>query len=229
MKNLLTSILFFLFFGLTTIAQDTKLQSLKDFNTWTIQGNINANYGHTDIVYNDLFYKDVNANLGYGARFMKYLSPYFSIGTDLYTSKLHGLNKELEYNTNIHLQVSVLAQFQTGNARYINDFKRFQLYGYVGYGSVNFSSKLTNKNTSQKTTYMRQNAQVIPVGVGIKYKLKDHVTLNLEYTYNAVNTDYLDAFRNPLTDYDYYSKFQLGISQTLLQDEKSSKKDLEWY
>jgi len=236
MNNLTKTIALFLLLVLCNLTigqaqtpkeEPNQLKRLSEFKTWTVQCNLNISYGHTDIAYNELFYDDVYANLGYGFRVSKYLSPHFALSADFYKSSLHGFNYAFEYNTEINYQTAILAQFQTGPATNIDNFKNFQLYGYVGYGKLGYEAELINSKTNVVTNYSSK-AQVIPVGFGIKYKLKDKATINFEYVYNKIDSDLLDGYRDPLTDYDYYSRFQIGISTNISCNEHENRKSLEW-
>jgi outer membrane protein OmpA-like peptidoglycan-associated protein len=115
---------------------------------------------------------------------------------------------------------------QTGNIRFLEEFEKFQLYGYLGYGTISYKSTLKNSNNPSKNNFVHENSQVIPVGIGIKYHLKENVTLNLEYSMNNINGDKLDAFKDRYTENDSYSKIQFGISYTFGKDYHT---ELEWH
>ena len=217
-------------FSLTSFAQDQNTKSLKklnEFNTWTLQMNVGINYAHADLAYNDLFYKNVYSNSSAGLRVTKYLFPHFALATDFSKTNLHGYNKEYSYSTKINYQLCVLAQFQTGYPKYIENFKNFQLYGYVGYGLLDYNSKLISQKTGEEEAHYSDYTQVMPVGLGIKYKTNKDIVISFEYVFNNINTDYLDAFNNPLTNFDDYSKFQLGFS-FMFTNKNKERLNLEW-
>lgn len=213
---------------LNSISNGQNLRKLNEFNTWSIQGNLAICYGHTDFAYNDVFYNSVYANAGIGLRATKYLTPHFALSADLFKTKLHGYNDDYEFDAMIDGQFAILAQLQTGHSKQIDAFKNFQLYGYLGYGRLHYSTKLIKKSNSN-VEFSYGVSQVIPIGIGLKYKIMDKTTLNIEYVYNNVNTDLLDGYRDPLTEYDNYSKFQIGIATTIFNGDKYLKEDLEWY
>lgn len=219
-------ILILIAIALCATANAQRNLSLKDFNTWSVQANINSNFGNTDIVQNKPFYTDVDMNFGYGLRVTKFLTHNFGISLDNYRSSLSGSNNRWSYNTDIRYQTSILAQFQTGNIRYINAFSKFQLYGYLGYGTVNFRAIAKNNQDASKNTEVKMNSQVIPIGLGVKYHLAENATLNLEYSMNRVDGDELDGYSDALTNYDNYSRFSVGFSWTF-----GNKDDinLEWH
>lgn len=223
-KQLLTAIL------LLTCAFSSKAQqrmlNLKEFNTWSLQGNVNLNYGHTDIVKNDLFYTDMSMDFGYGLRATKFLTHNIGVSLDGYRSKLSGSNKRWDYNTKVNYQLALLGQIQTGNIHFLSDYRNLQLYGYLGYGTINYTAELTHKQNSSNDVKVTESRQVIPVGMGIKYHARENVTVNMEYSLNNVNGDYLDGFSDATTERDNYSRVSLGVSYTF------GKKDndiLEWH
>lgn len=221
----ITLVIALLLINLISYAQYRNL-SLKDYKTWSIQGNISNNWAHTDVVNNNLFYSNVNYNLGYGLRLNKFLTHNFGLAVDASKTKFYGENENSSYSSNVNYQVSLLGILQTGNIRFIDAFKNFQLYGYLGYGTVNYEASYTNKTNPNWNNSVKENAQVIPAGLGLKYHLKENVTLNLEYAFNNINSDDLDAFNDAVTEYDNYSRIQFGISYTI-----GNKDDvvLEWH
>lgn len=213
------------FAALCSMAQNRQL-NIADFKTWSIQGNLNSNIGNTDIAKNDLFYSKTSLNLGYGARLTKYVSNNFGLAFDVYNSTLGGSNSKWSYKSNINCQTSLLLIAQTGNVRYFRNLEKFQLYGYLGYGMLNYKAEAKNNVNPELNTTSKGNYQVIPIGFGAKYHLKDNMTINLEYSFNNVNGDKLDAYNNVLTEYDNYSRVSVGFSYTL---GKYYKKELEWH
>ena len=141
---------------------------LVDFNSWSIQGNLNTNIGNTDITKNDLFYSKTSLNLGYGARLTKYISNNFGVSFDVYNSTLKGSNPKWDYKSNINYQTSILLMAQTGNVRYFRNLENFQLYGYLGYGMLNYKAEAKNNTNPQLNSSSKGNYQVIPLGLGVK-------------------------------------------------------------
>lgn len=222
-RSLLTIALSLIF--MIGFSQSRKL-TLKDFKTWTVQGNFNSNFGNGDIINSTPFYSKTNFNFGYGLRVNKFFSNNFGIALDLYKSKLSGEEGNWSYESQINYQPSILLIAQTGNIRYFNELKKFQLYGYVGYGMLNYSSEATNSVWANQNASYEGNYQVIPMGLGIKYHVANDLTANIEYSFNNVNGDRLDGYENGLTDYDNYSRFSIGISYAI---GKSIHRELEWH
>lgn len=222
-KSLLTIALSLIF--MIGFSQSRKL-TLKDFKTWTVQGNLNSNFGNGDIINSTPFYSKTNMNFGYGLRVNKFFSNNFGIAVDLYKSKLSGEEGNWSYESEINYQPSILLIAQTGNIRYFDELKKFQLYGYVGYGMLNYSSEATNSVWANQNASYEGNYQIIPMGLGIKYHVANDLTANIEYSFNNVNGDKLDGYNNGLTDYDNYSRFSIGISYAI---GKSIHRELEWH
>ncbi len=78
--------------------------------------------------------------------------------------------------------------------------RRVALYSYVGIGVIHFNSQIrTLKNDSAFTTYGagvsgKALESVVPIGVGVKYKINNKINLGVEYRLNNVMSDKLDAF-----------------------------------
>lgn len=221
-KHLITLLLIFPFLSL----QAQRNLNLKDFNTWSIQGNLNSNLAHTDIVQNKPFYSDVDMSFGYGLRVTKFLTHHFALSLDNYRTSLSGSRNNWSYQTDIRYQTAILAQLQTGNIRYTNALSKFQLYGYLGYGTVNFRAVAENSNRPSQNTELKGNSQVIPIGMGLKYHLAENATLNLEYSLNRMDGDELDGYVEGLSEYDSYSRLSIGFSWTL---GKKDNLNLEWH
>lgn len=221
-----TLIFTWLFLSCLAASSQQRKLNLTDFKTWSIQANGAMNWAHTDVVDNNLFYSRVNQKFGYGLRLNKFITHNIGLSLDGYRTKFEGVDGIWSYESKINYQVSLLAMVQSGNIRYLSEFEKLQLYGYVGYGTINYESSLVNSNNPIKNNEVKENQQVIPVGIGLKYHLMDNVTLNLEYSMSNLNGDNLDAFNDRFTEHDSYSRLQLGVSYTF---GKYYNKELEWH
>jgi outer membrane protein OmpA-like peptidoglycan-associated protein/opacity protein-like surface antigen len=133
---------------------------------------------------------------------------------DLYTSQiamvLFGkptLNQAIYFKTNFW-QLSSSVYFDLNNlgstlfnARKGNLAKRkIAVYSYVGIGLMKFNTTIRlTKNDSAFTKYLmgvsgKSLESVIPVGLGVKYKLNNKINIGAEYRLNNVLSDKLDAF-----------------------------------
>ncbi len=66
---------------------------------------------------------------------------------------------------------------------------------------------------------------VVPIGVGVKFKLSDRTAFNLGYTENFIDGDNFDGVRKSYPTKDRYSYAYAGLEWTL---GSSSKPSLEW-
>lgn len=69
------------------------------------------------------------------------------------------------------------------------------------------------------------NEMVVPVGVGVKFKMTDAMALNLGYTQNFINGDNFDGVRKSYPTKDRYSYGYAGLEFTL---GSKSKQNLDW-
>jgi OmpA-OmpF porin, OOP family len=69
------------------------------------------------------------------------------------------------------------------------------------------------------------NELVVPVGVGVKFKLTDAMALNLGYTQNFIDGDNFDGVRKSYPTKDRYSYGYAGLEFTL---GSSAKPNLDW-
>ena len=192
-------------------AQDTI--KLKDFSTWSITPSFSTSHGNMDI--NNLV--PINTfNPGFDVNIRKQLSHFTSIQASYTNTTLQTQDNKLKYTSHIN-QLDARLCFNLTNGFIIDNWKRTQLYGYIGYGILWYNATRDNLDPHKGTT------RVIPIGVGVKYNVNNHLSVVLDVNYNQSNTDRLDAYINSLTAKDGYSKTSLGITYTF-----GKKKVLEW-
>ena len=208
MKKLL---LLLLFITSNLFAQDTI--KLKDFSTWSITPSFSTSHGNMDV--NNLV--PINTfNPGFDVNIRKQLSHFTSIQASYTNTTLQTQDDKLKYTSHIN-QLDARLCFNLTNGFIIDNWKRTQLYGYIGYGILWYNATRDNLDPHKGTT------RVIPIGVGVKYNVNNHLSVVLDVNYNQSNTDRLDAYINSLTAKDGYSKTSLGITYTF-----GKKKVLEW-
>lgn len=208
MKKLL---LLLLFITSNLFAQDTI--KLKDFSTWSITPSFSTSHGNMDV--NNLV--PINTfNPGFDVNIRKQLSHFTNIQASYTNTTLQTQDNKLKYTSHIN-QLDARLCFNLTNGFIIDNWKRTQLYGYIGYGILWYNATRDNLDPYKGTT------RVIPIGVGVKYNVNNHLSVVLDVNYNQSNTDRLDAYINSLTAKDGYSKTSLGITYTF-----GKKKVLEW-
>lgn len=188
---------------------------VKEFNTWSLQANINYGYGNFDRVSNDLFKTSVTSKPGFGLRATKQLSTVAAINFDLYNTSFTGIDKNFSYSTKA-TQFSVLPQLQIGNIKYLENFPKSIFYGCVGIGVINFT---TNSGVNKMNL-------VIPYGIGTKYKLNEKSAISLDFVFNYYMGDDLDGKDQLYSDNDTYNRFTLGYTYTF---GKKDKNNLTWF
>ena len=192
-------------------AQDTI--KLKDFSTWSITPSFSTSHGNMDV--NNLV--PINTfNPGFDVNIRKQLSHFTSIQASYTNTTLQTQDNKLKYTSYIN-QLDARLCVNLTNGFIIDNWKRTQLYGYIGYGILWYNATRDNLDPHKGTT------RVIPIGVGVKYNVNNHLSVVLDVNYNQSNTDRLDAYINSLTAKDGYSKTSLGITYTF-----GKKKVLEW-
>ncbi|MBI2280369.1 MAG: hypothetical protein HYU68_06730 [Bacteroidetes bacterium] len=114
-----------------------------------------------------------------------------------------------------------------------NEYNRFKLYGYVGFGSAWYRSQLYDTETLgtkdyegyievETTTKLAQKtlsdkvpkAQtwIIPYGVTLMYKYNYKMDIHIDFTQTATTTDRLDAFSRDWTARDKYDYIGVGVT-----------------
>lgn len=198
--------------------------SRKDFNTWSVQANMNYYYGTFDRISNEVFETSVSSKFNFGLRVNKQLSSFGSVNLDLYRASFKGDDGKLNYNTKINYQISVLPQVQIGNVNFLNNYKNTIYYFYTGVGIMNF------KTDTEKSGVVLSNESktdmIIPFGVGAKYKISERSSINLDFTFNYYLGDDLDGYKQIFSDNDTYNRFTLGYNY---QIGKKGRKSLTWF
>jgi|GEM_PF-5340900 len=121
-----------------------------------------------------------------------------------------------EYNANVKINIS--------NA-IIGRVAPISLYSYVGMGFSTFRTYSTNTvfNTVENfygydgtTKYKPTIETMVPVGVGLEFKITDNLFVNTDVSMRFVNTDKLDAYKGTTTQFlqDMYSFSSIGITYT---------------
>ncbi len=134
----------------------------------------------------------------------------------------------LEYSLNGIINLSNLTFSQKAKPRKIS------FYGLVGFGLTTFKSQLSELNTGKDVGSFgyaasgpgskRTKEIVIPVGLGIKYKLSPKLDLGLEGTLRNANSDKLDVTVSPTNKNDKY-----GYTDVTLTYKFGQKADaMEW-
>ncbi|HNY08019.1 MAG TPA: hypothetical protein PKL64_07980, partial [Bacteroidales bacterium] len=214
-----------------SFSQGNDMTSGRFFNNWSI----NMNAGTT------LFFGDINEylisryqsewQLAYGITLSKQLTPVFGLRGQLLNGKISGTKLKFkngspanlkfnadffEYNVNVTLNLNHL--FFPDNQQNL-----VSVYGFIGVGMSNWSTKLRNIETNtivasngQKGKGLKKltNEGMMPAGLGLDIHLSRKWNLSVESGFRMVNSDKLDAAIGGFK-YDMYNYSSLGITYTL--------------
>jgi OOP family OmpA-OmpF porin len=173
---------------------------------------------------------------GFSLAVSKQLSPIFGVQGMLQKGAVNGIRPSVD----AHFSASFLTYGFNLKVNFLPIFypnlkaPKIALYGIAGIGLCDFKSMQTSLSSNslihsygygdfgqeKKNT----TETVIPLGLGIKYKINKHFDLGVEATINNVNTDKLDARSVTGSARDKYGYTALTLTYQIGKNEKS----LEW-
>ena len=118
--------------------------------------------------------------------------------------------------------------------------KRCFLYGFIGAGMVNYRTirrGLESEYLFEQHGYIETSDHkikekdkaitevVIPVGLGLKYRLNNHLMIIGEASSRRLNKDNLDAYENGPTN-DHYNYYGLGLNYTFGNSKKTTSNNV---
>ncbi|WDF55201.1 OmpA family protein [Mucilaginibacter sp. KACC 22063] len=193
---------------------------------------VNATGGSND-------YTNWKASYGYGASLRWQLAHSFGIQGDFNGGRLKGNNQD------------AVGGFRDDRRSFQTDFYSGTISGVVNVATIDYLRRKNAINffvkagaglvwynptyvTANGNSYAFQNSDgsnhyvkslVIPVGVGVKFRLSDAWALNLGYTENFTDDDWLDALQRGYPTKDKYSYGYAGLEWTI---GSKSKPNLDW-
>lgn len=184
-------------------------------------------------------FTDFKAQLGYGLSLRDQLAHSFGLQLDVHGGKIAGNNSSAAGGVAFNRR-SFSTKFWSGtlsgivNVATIDYLRRknavnFFLTAGAGLATYNptivygNNTSLTFKNSDGTDHYVKE--LIIPVGVGVKFRLTDAMALNLGYTANFTDGDNLDGTPAKGFTRDTYSYGYGGLEFTL---GSKSKKNLDW-
>ena len=207
------------------------------YNTWSIGLNVGATSpmlatgGSSDFNGNVI-------NLGYGVSLRDQLSHAFGLQFDLRGGKVSGNkgsaasvtdgvngNQYDSFSTSFW-QGSISGVVNIGSINFLHRANSVNFFGHAGAGLASYQPTITGTGgTGAKQWPNHVKEFVVPVGVGVKFKLTDQLSLNLGYTENFIDGDNFDGVRKGYPTKDRYSYSYAGVEYTL---GSKSKPSLEW-
>ncbi len=253
MKNLRTLTIICLFIvalNVVSYGQTDKGTSNVKYNTWsaTLSGGSMLFYGdlrqfdfYPVTIKNSKDWYKLPSGLseyagGFGVAISKQLSPIFGIQGMLEKGTLGGIRTTV----NAHFNASILTYGINVKINFLPIFNpnlkspKIAIYGIAGIGLCDFKTHEYSISSytllssygygdfggEKKTT----TETVIPLGIGVKYKINNQFDIGIESTINNVNTDKLDARAVSGSAKDKYGYTALTLTYKIGKNEKS----LEW-
>ncbi len=226
----------------STVSGVDRLPKRKDFNTWEVGIHLGATYPNTDIAASDLNADNLKSQFGFGVNVSKFFSHSFALQGQFIHATLKGVSDKdpyYGYKTDINYEIALNAVAHIGNIGFLKRTPNFGLYAYIGIGLMNFSPVNTwgkgdtvlSKNirvqpsgSFQAIDYDPTTELVIPIGVGVRYRIAKKLSIHAEYSLRTTRSDKLDGFYRILSNDDDYSYMNVGITYHIGKKEKT----IEW-
>jgi outer membrane protein OmpA-like peptidoglycan-associated protein len=198
------------------------LPKTSDYRNWSIGLHGGLTYANTDIATSDFSQRKP----GFGARITKSLTHNFALQGNFFTGKIAGENKDLSFTNDLKWEASLNVVLTIGNLTFIDKTNRINLYGFFGYGYLSYGEpQVTWKQRGDSlSTLPAKSIPVIPFGAGIKYHFSDRFVLQGEYSLHTTSEDEIDGRTVNLSENDYYTYINLGLTYILGKQEKA----IEW-
>lgn len=171
------------------------------------------------------------SGVAFGAFVKGNLDPYWAVGLHYNYGKIADNDatsfdatfrrRNLNFSTPLHefsLQVdfNFLEYFSGGGV------KNWTPYIFTGIGAVMFNPKAEYDGQKYELKYYetegksyKKYALSIPYGVGLKYRISDHLALFTQMGYRTAHTDYLDDVGDRYPLLDVYGKVDAGNPKTI--------------
>ncbi|RZK41253.1 MAG: OmpA family protein [Pedobacter sp.] len=210
------------------------------YRTWSLGVNAGVT---TPIVLlggrNDFTNWDVN--LGYGVSVRKQLGHAFGLEANVMRGTLSGNNKEAaggvqfgvrDFETKIGYAADLRGVINVATVDFLRRENSVNFILNAGYGLLAYQPTTTlangtaNEQRPQNGDSYYKGAY-IPVGAGVKFKISDNVSFNLNYTMNFVDDFNVNGAVNTLANpnFDKYSYTSAGLEFSL---GSRSKPNLDW-
>lgn len=211
------------------------------YTTWNI--GINAGVLSPLIPFGSNDFTNKEANLGYGISIRKQLGHAFGLQLDGTSGKLSGSNADAvggvkfgtrAFDTRLAYSATLSGVVNIATVDFIRRKNAVNFFVSAGGGLAGYAPKVTLasnqvvdfKNISgpdRNNTYVHE--LVIPIGVGVKFRLADKIALNIGYTATFVDGDNLDGTNG---GYPTKDKFSYGYGGLEFALGGKSKPNLDW-
>lgn len=224
-----------------TRASQTKFPLFKGrlpYRTWSVSAHAGA---LSPLVYtggtND--FSKWDANLGYGLSVRKQLAHSFGLEASFTSGHLSGNNKDQlggvaygfkSFETRIRVS-SLMGVVNVATVDFLRKENWINFLVKAGYSVTTYSNSVVDANdqiiynSSLGTKHQFTDKRSIPAGVGVKFKISDHLNFDLGYNMYFVNSDDVDGAVVKSTSKDKYSYAYSGLEFSI---GKYKKPTLDW-
>jgi len=166
---------------------------------------------------------------GFGVRLGKHISPVFGIYGSFNKADLRGISGK--DTKNLYFETELMDYFLGGTLSFSNLFGGYKprlinIYGTAGIGFTSFDATAYRQDTDEVLTatggpYENTTETMMPVGIGVDFRLNDRWDINLETTLRLLDGDKLDGYvgsnktniwGNVVSDGYYYTSLGVGYS-----------------
>lgn len=220
------------------------------YNTWSLGINVGATSpmlatgGSSDFTGNLV-------RLGYGVSLRKQLAHSFGLQLDVRGGRVDGnrgsapfvgsgvppFNQFVSFSTDFY-QAAISAVVNVATIDFLRRENAINFFATGGLGLASYRPNIkgfggpgpVDNGSGQWLAYRDANGKainemVIPVGVGVKFKITDATALNFGYTQNFIDGDNFDGVHRAYPTKDRYSYGYAGLEFTL---GSKSKPNLDW-
>ncbi len=208
---------------------------------------VNAGALSPSIPFGSNDFTKTNIDFGYGLSLRKQLGHAFGLQLDGVRGTISGDNSRnrdganngsregyTSFKTDLAYAATLSGVVNVATADFLRRQNSVNFFVSAGAGLAGYAPKVTLSNgtvidykdhAGSTGTNKYIHELIIPVGVGIKFKLSEGIALNLGYTANFVDGDNLDGLKRGFPTKDKYSYAYGGLEFTL---GSSAKPNLDW-
>ncbi len=215
-------------------SKDITAQSGMDYK-WYANANLGISQLYSDIQDNNNHITKLKSetSFGYGARLGRYISPVFAV----HFQGLHANFKGQKSESDLKFESSLI-ETQLGTTVNLSNLifktskkRKFFVYATAGIGLIFYKSKDWNESTGKQISQLgytsnengeyNNTAFILPIGLGLDFKINDRWFINLESVLRFTNVDKIDA-KESGNRHDAYYYTSVGVSYNF--DFKRKKK-----
>jgi hypothetical protein len=151
---------------------------LKNFDKWSLGFNVSANNPNGDATDKKTAFNLLSPEFGYGITLSKQISHFTGFEFNYSTGKLNTNYSPYTFQSKFK-QIDGRFRLNFTNGQILADYKKTQIYGFIGIGMINFQTT-SFPDSGVVVTSKADWVHVIPVGVGFKKRVGQRSSINLE-------------------------------------------------